>query len=663
MKTKVTFFIIIIMLNWINYSKAQSIDTFASIMPNPIRNYPLDSMSAVDKASGKNGIIRGVVNNFTDRYGNPLGAMQFPSQTYIETPNFFDGVDYTKGFTISFWTYIDENITKKQGGIEPWDNNDTTYHAFYARNASNILLGFERRRDRAIINRYVTDINQQIKDFKVWFWDPVNFTNRQGWYHIILVFNKAKVTAYLNYPNGQNESMSYYFRIQDLSKVALWGLGNNLLGKNSSIKVLDDFKVFAQVFTDAQVQQLQVLEGVTGGMFQVTRIDDPDSYWAVYENKMETESALTLMEYNPALLTAPFQWIFIPVEGKPSVFQIKAAYGSRAAYLTFWNYHISNYVISMEYRSQDSKFYEWYVTQTPDGFHYIQPNWDRNLYLYYVHDPVSDRIYIRGATKGLVPESRMMWDFGLFRTTYELNNYPLDKKYVMVVPTVNTFLNIQPSNPNNPKANTHLLTTRELDSKRSIWRFEKALDGSYYITSSLNRDLNWMPSDAIFTDDNYVNIGEKTLSDYYYYWVPDNTSINRFGRTYNIMPAVKQTGSIGPLYEWYGAPALMLGPDRNSDNKKMQIFQSVPESNLPAENKQLYSIQPGTYRIKADMDTSLYMCTANYSYDDGSVIKMQSFNNDRRTSYYWSIDYERDINGTPIRDGSYMVSFFGTDTN
>lgn len=40
---------------------------------------------------------------------------------------------------------------------------------------------------------------------------------------------------------------------------------------------------------------------------------------------------------------------------------------------------------------------------------------------------------------------------------------------------------------------------------------------------------------------------------------------------------------------------------------------------------------------------------------------MNTASNDRYTSYYWIVDYERDNDGNPVQDGTYTIQKFGTD--
>lgn len=43
------------------------------------------------------------------------------------------------------------------------------------------------------------------------------------------------------------------------------------------------------------------------------------------------------------------------------------------------------------------------------------------------------------------------------------------------------------------------------------------------------------------------------------------------------------------------------------------------------------------------------------AFTSGKNVILGTFNNDRRTSFYWWVDYERDNHGQPVRDGAYIL--------
>lgn len=236
--------------------------TFSQTLPAPIRNYPLNG-NFKDIAKGKNGTIEdGTYQWVADRFGQREGAIKFDGHAYIKTPGFFEGSDISNGYTISLWIYIEKEYHKNQGYL-PWSGLDTYSQAFFAGTLSNghyanTLLGFTRHGDRAVIDRYVEDLsNRSIKDWGIWFWDPVNFTDRIGWYHIVISYHPAQVYLYMFYPTGQMASGLYYFGLQDLSKANTWGLGGH---RYTPFPCLDDVKIYDRPLERSEIMRLHAME-------------------------------------------------------------------------------------------------------------------------------------------------------------------------------------------------------------------------------------------------------------------------------------------------------------------------------------------------------------------------------------------------------------------
>lgn len=187
------------------------------------RHYPLDNKQPTEKVGHYNGTVHGTIQNFKDRYGNATGAVQFSDNAYISIPSLLSDFNYKQtGFTISFWVYIAESL-EKQHGKTPWKDTDPIVRAFYAKKGQTPVLGFYRRGDRAVVDRYLTDINNQTKNWSVWLWDPVNFTQRTGWYQIIIAYENHRTFFYTFYPTGQIEYGLNYFGIQDIAAATSWG--------------------------------------------------------------------------------------------------------------------------------------------------------------------------------------------------------------------------------------------------------------------------------------------------------------------------------------------------------------------------------------------------------------------------------------------------------
>lgn len=660
MRKKIFIYICLILVGFFSYS-------FGQTLPDPIRYYPLNNLSAVDVVAGRNGTINGAVTNFTDRFGVTGGAMSFGDNTHISTPDFFAGSNYTNGFTISFWTFIDQNISKNQG-TRPWDDNDPAFQAFYARSGSalvnNTLLGFQRIRDRAVINRYTIDQNNDKKDWGVWLWDPVNFTNRIGWYQIVLVYERAKMTTYVFYPNGQSESMSHYFRLQELTNVDSWGLGNINAGNSFPFRVLDDFKVFAQPLTREQVRVLYSREAVPGGMYRVSYAANESRFIHTLGRNMNPGARLEL--YTPdAELTAPFQWVFEPVPGQQNVFRIRMAYTDNS-YIHLVN-RSSTARARVEiwgYEANFARFYEWYLEPVGNGFFHIRSNANRNMYLHTFLRSSDNSTALEIYDYNSTFDQFYRWRLNLVKTQFELNGASLNNTGQLIVPSFNTFLENQPQNAN--VANTSQIRIgRESFPNPSFsnWILRKSTDDSYLVQNNNINDRFWHPTARNVTNNNSVQVLEWYINNpNVYRWIFDRDVINRFGRRYQVRPALNQNLSLQPDAS---APLrqnsnLFIRQIQASSTDELS-WQLFPFRTTPPVNKQVYRIEPGVYRISSQANPSLFIATQSFSFNNSARLSIQSFSEERFTSFYWDIDFEKDAQGNPVRDGAYLIKFFGTD--
>lgn len=642
--------------------------SFGQTLPNPIRNYPLNNLSAVDVAAGRNGTINGTVTNFTDRFGVTGGAMSFGDNTHISTPDFFAGSNFTNGFTISFWTFIDQNISKNQG-TRPWEDNDPTFQAFYARSGSalvnNTLLGFQRIRDRAVINRYTIDQNNTIRDWGVWLWDPVNFTNRIGWYQIVLVYERAKMTTYVFYPNGQSESMSHYFRLQELPNVNSWGLGNINAGNSFPFRVLDDFKIFAQPLTREQVRVLYSREAVPGGMYRVSNAANESQFIHTVGRNVNPGARLELLAATNTDLTAPYNWVFEPVSGQPNVFTIRMAYTDNSlVHLVGRSTANGTRVETLAFNPSFASFYQWFVEPASNGTFYIRSNANRNMYLHPTGRSTANGTPLEILSLNSSFDQFYRWRLNLSKTLFELSDASLNDTRQLIIPSFNTFLENQPQNTNVSNAD-QIKAGREgfPNPPFSNWSLTKSIDDSYLVLNNNVANRFWHPTARNVTNNNSVQVlGWDISNPNAFRWIFDRDVINRFGRRYQVRPALNQNLSLQPDAS---AP---LRQNSNLFIRQIQAssadelsWQLFPFRATPPANKQVYRIEPGIYRIKSQANQSLFLATQSFSFNNGARLNIQDFSEERCTNFYWDIDFERDAQNNPVRDGAYIIKFFGTD--
>lgn len=200
----------------------------------------------------KEAIMHGRIKPCEDRFGNPKGAVYFAKNSYISVPNFFKGFSYKDGFSISFWIKIEQDLSQKVGVI-PWNASDPIYRQFFVSDAhGEPMMGFYHRRDRAVIDRYVHTVDDGIASYGIWHWNPINFTNRKGWYQIFLVYRKNGMNTYLFTPDNRMEGALHYMGIQDLSAASEWGIG----GKTSPSQIIDDFYVYPYPLTEREIRAI-----------------------------------------------------------------------------------------------------------------------------------------------------------------------------------------------------------------------------------------------------------------------------------------------------------------------------------------------------------------------------------------------------------------------
>ena len=196
-------------------------------------------------------VAHGKIKACRDRKGNTKGAVRFNKGAYLSVPNFLKGFDYREGFSISFWIKVEQNLSPKSG-VAPWNADDPICRQFLVANSQHeVMLGAYRRRDRVVVDRYVKGIDGSIKNYGIWYWNPMNFTHRTGWYQVFLVYRKNSMTTYLFYPNGHMEGALHYMGIQDLSTAAEWIIGS----KSSPAQVISDFMVYPHAFTEMEVRE------------------------------------------------------------------------------------------------------------------------------------------------------------------------------------------------------------------------------------------------------------------------------------------------------------------------------------------------------------------------------------------------------------------------
>lgn len=663
MKNKI-FFMAFLFLSLYQVAFGQFVE-----IPRPTRYYPLDNMSANDVINNRNnGRIYGGVQSAEDRFFRPAGAMYIRPQSGITIPELTEIYgDMSKGFTLSFWTFI-PNIINKNGGVRPWTDTDDIYRYFSINRSEIPLFGFERIRDRAVINRHVFPSRYgQPKEWKLWFWDPTNFTHQTGWFHIVMVCEYSRTRLFIFKPNGEVTSNMHYFRFQNLTEVLTeFGSISNQQGI-----FLDDFKFYDRSFTREEVMQQHGEDATPQGMYFISNALNKNRFIHTRNSSYNPNTNLEILEYREDLQSR-FKWVFEPIEPTKNIYRIRLAYTN--LYLGPENNSIAastTVQIRTGTNEIDLLFREWIVEPVPNepGYYYIRLSWNPGMYLRTRNNSSNNSTPLELFSFNQAQGESYKWKLNLINTSYELQHIPLannpyDPK--IIVSDINPFLQILPDNPNATSPRYGIINNRWplAVNNRMLWYLTPSLDGSFFMGSQ-NPNFSLAPE-----NNNYTNTRVSTRVENFnnnvshvFKWVMDRSD-NIFGSRYKIRLAAN--------------PLVQLTAHDFSSRTNNSIS-GQPGSNLPNEikaqrwmffdtqvnasrsvNEQIYHIAPGVYRIQLAADTTVSI-SSNNRFLPTARLSIKNISRATELSHYWFIDYERTDTGEPIRDGSYLFRMIGTD--
>ena len=616
------------------------------------RLYRLDNGSAQESIGGYDGTIHGTVYNHQDRYGHGAGAMQFADNAYISIPSPVSDFDYQNtGYTVSFWTYIDENLYK-QFGKTPWKDSDPVVRAYYALNDTDhvILTGCHRRGDRMILDRYTSDTDHKFKNWGIWLWDPVNFTQRLGWYHIVLSYEPTRTFIYVFYPDGQMVSSAHYMGIQNYSVATHWGIGNSS-GKSL---ILDAFSVYQGAASETDARDIHAREMLPNGMYKISLAANSQNYVHTVGNG--TEGSTLLEVSGPVNNRHVYKWVITPVPGKANVYTIRMAYEDQYIHLAGHQARPSTKVELFEYQPSYAAYYEWFIDSSGDGFFYIRSNADRSKYLHTLsHSSASGaRLEIQEYSEQHARTYK--WKLHLLKTKYEIDekSVAIDSPYEVIL-SDNTFLGMMPDTPIQG-AETTLRTNRgPYPSLLTYWWFLPGKDDSYKIYNASHMSYDLHPKTRTIAAGTEVQaLKYESAFDKYFSYVLEKP--NKYGRRFYFKQALNQDLLVTANGTASG-DKLYLQENGAGKFNQWALFKSYK----PGANKELYDLQPGIYRIATLADSKKAVTTRGNPWVTTSDILIGSTASSMYTSYSWIVDYERDSNGNPVLDGTYTIQMFATD--
>lgn len=616
------------------------------------RLYRLDNGSAKESIGGYDGTVHGTVYKYKDRYGNEAGAMRFADNAYISIPSPISDFDYQNtGFTVSFWTYIDENLYK-QYGKTPWKDSDPVVRGYYALNDTDhaILTGYHRRGDRMILDRYTSDINHKFKNWGIWLWDPVNFTQRIGWYHIILSYEPTRTFIYVFYPNGQMVSSSHYMGIQNYSVATHWGIGNSS-GKSL---ILDAFSVYQGAATETDARDIHAKEMIPNGMYKISFAANSQNY--VHTVGHGTGGSTPLEILGPVDNRHVYKWMITPVSGKANIYTIRMAYEDEYVHLLG---HLSNpgtRVELFEYQPYFAVYYEWLIEPCGDGYYYIRSNADLSKYLHTVAHSSASSSRLEILEYSEEHSQTYKWKLHLLKTQYEIEktDVAIDSPHEVILSS-NTFLGMMPDTPIQGDETGLRINRGPYPSLLTYWWFLPGKDGSYKIYNASHTSYDLLPKNRTVSAGTEVQASKYASAfDKFYSYVLEKP--NKYGRRYYIKQALNQDLLV-TAYGTASGDKLTLQKNEAGKSNQWALF----KSHKPGANKELYDLKPGIYRIATLADSKKAVTTRNNSWMTTTDILLGSTASSMYTSYYWIVDYERDSNGNPVLDGTYTIQLFATD--
>lgn len=616
------------------------------------RWYSLDDRQAVEYISYFNGTLHGTAQNHVDRFGKAERAVKLGNNAYFSIPSLFSNFNYQQnGFTVSFWVYIDESIAKRQGKT-PWLDSDPIVRAFFAKNGQTPMLGFYRRADRAVIDRYTPSTSSQMKNWNIWYWDPINFTQRVGWYQIFLTQEKGRGFIYVFYPNGQVESAAHYFGLQNMDQATSWGIGND----SGLSLILDEFKVYEGCVDEKKARDLNSQEAPPRGMYKISLKAADTKFIHTAAHSTESEARLEILSELPDKDLHVYKWVVTPVPNKPNIYTIRMAYENKYIHVKNNDAKTSAFIDLYEYDAQYARYYEWLIEEGTDGCFFITSNANRDLYLHTAGHYTSEGAKLELLDYRLSYARTYQWRFHLIKTSYELqkNKVIPDVAYDVVL-SDNAFDGLMINLPVSQTGTITNLNRGPYPSLLTYWKFHRTYDDSYRIYSAPQPQYNLHPtlrsvsSGAVLQAIPYFS----QFSSYYNFVLEKP---NKYGRRVYLKPSRDQSLYVTPTSLQAGCDLTL---QQYGADKPHQW--ALYRSERPNANKQLYDLKPGIYRIVSVADESKSITTQNHQWSKSTNLALKSTSNSRYTSHYWIVDYEYDNNGKPVLDGTYTLQLFATD--
>lgn len=224
-----------------------TVHLYGQEVPLSQKCFPLNGTNPEDIISGQAADVYGEVHALTDRFGKVGKAVSFGKEGgYLSFPLTFTNTATAREITLTYWMYA---------------GKDSIARAFQGEDREGcLLLGMEKKGERAVLNIYHKDDKQNMLPDQQWMWNNSNFSEGNGWYFIAIAYANDGTHFYMVTPKG-NMTECYSAFTPDwelLSSICVGTKGD------TPAAGMDDFKIYGTALSKEQVSVLYQSESQLG---------------------------------------------------------------------------------------------------------------------------------------------------------------------------------------------------------------------------------------------------------------------------------------------------------------------------------------------------------------------------------------------------------------
>lgn len=401
-------------------------------------------------------------------------------------------------------------------------------------------------------------------------------------------------------------------------------------------------------------------EALPNGMYNIALCADTTEFVHTVGHSMEEGALLEILPKFQGEGRNVYKWVIKPWADSTHVFSFRMAYNRNEFHLVGNQTQEGTRMEISDVDIHNPIYSQWRVEPAGDGYFYIKSQADKNKYLHTVgHSHAqSTRLEILSLNSGYAPLYK--WKFNLIKTEYEMKHgaYKNDELYETVL-SDNTFLGMMNVGPITERAAPMFAERGPYPSLLNYWKFAADWDDSYVLSNGSYYNLYVRPENGNLTENTVMETFPYSSGQNYYMFVPEKP--NKYGRRALLKLAVNQDLCIAATKPISQTRLTLESRKSNNSNSNTWAFYQK-NATSPNANKQIYDLKPGIYRIVSAADDTKSITTQDYQWTTGSKLVLKSTTADNRyTSHYWVVDYEKDNNGNPVLDGTYTIQLFATD--